>query len=180
MPSIHAMSEPLALLLLPTKLEEFELADHARELLAIPRVLALEPGRWRTPRFLRESVPARTARRLPLPGEPRVLVLYHPQQYPLARALCARYEQAELWYIRPDAAQMSTGDPTGDLADLDRLARERATETRVVSQTAAPNELREPLRLRLRELEVISHRPFVPGARIGEPLSPRPGPPRHG
>ncbi len=37
------MSEPLAVLLLPCKLEQFELAKHARGLLSIPRVLALEP-----------------------------------------------------------------------------------------------------------------------------------------
>jgi hypothetical protein len=163
----RSVTEPLALLLLPSKLEEFELADHARDLLAIPRVLALEPGRFRTPRFLREAVAARGGRRLRLPGEPRLLVLYHPRQYPLARALCARYEQAELWYLRPnDPAQTSGGDRAEELSDLDRLARERATETRIVNHTAAPSELREPLRRRLLELEVISHRPFVPGARV--------------
>ncbi len=159
------MTEPLAVLLLPTKLEQFELDAQARELLVIPRVLALEPGRVRAPRILRHSAPVRTARRLRLPGEPRLLVLYHPRQYPLARALSARYDQAELWYIRPNPERGSAADE--ELAELDLLARERATEARVFSQHAPDDELREQLRLRLRELGIISSRPFLPGARIG-------------
>jgi hypothetical protein len=160
------VTEPLAVLLLPGKLEEFEFAAHARDLLSIPRVLALEPGRFRTPRFLRDTASARAARRLRLPGEPRVFVLYHPRQYPLARALCARHTQAELWYIRPEPAQLLAADPAEELTDLDQLATERAGPARVISQTAEAAELREPVRLRLLELEIISARPFVPGARV--------------
>ena len=162
------MTEPLAVLLLPVKLEEFELAAHARDLLGIPRVVALEPSRLRTPRFLRDAFPVRTAKRLRLPGEPRVLVLYHPRQYPLARALCARYGQAELWYIRPGPPTLQAGDEREheELSELDQLACARATEARVLSQLADPSELRDPLRLRLRELEIISPRAFVPGARV--------------
>lgn len=155
------MSEPLGLLLLPSKLEEFELADHARDLLEVPRVVALEPGRFRTPRLLRQSAPIRAARRLQLPGEPRLLVLYDPGQYPLARALCARHEQAELWYFPPALSDR------GEALDLDRLARARAGESRVIGRSAEPSQLREPIRARLRELEIISPYPFVPHARIG-------------
>jgi hypothetical protein len=160
------LSEPLAVLLLPAKLENYDFAAHARDLLQIPRVLALEPGRFKTPRWLRETAPARSAKHLRFPGEPRVLVLYHPRQYPLARALGARYGSAELWYMRPDPDQLLAGDPTEDLTDLDQLASERATPARVISQTAEPAQLREPLRLRLRELGIISARVFVPGARV--------------
>jgi hypothetical protein len=160
------VSEPLAVLLLPAKLEDFELAAHARDLLSIPRVLALEPGRFRTPRWLRDTAPARSARHLRFPGDPRVLVLYDPRQYPLARALVARYQRAELWYLRPDPEQLPAGEPSEDLSDLDQLATERAGHSRVISQTADAADLREPLRLRLRELEIISARPFIPGARI--------------
>lgn len=152
--------EPLGILLLPCRLEDFELADHARDLLSIPRVVAVEPPRRRTPRFLRDSLPARQARRLRFPGQPRVLVLYHPTQYPLARALLARHEAVELWYIGRDGVQV-TDAPDYDreeLTDLDQLARARAR------QTIAPGD--DALRYRLRELEVISPRPFVPGARI--------------
>ena len=160
------LSEPLAVLLLPAALEEFALAGHARDLLSIPRVVALEPGRFRTPRWLRDTAPLRTARRLKLPGEPRVVVLYDPGQYRLARALCARYLAAELWYLRPDPAQLLAADASDELSELDRLAADRAGQTRVISQSAGAAELREPLRLRLRELEIISSRPFVPGARV--------------
>ncbi len=147
------MTEPLAVLLLPAKLEDFELAAHARDLLRIPRVLALEPSRFRTPRLLRDAVPLRSARRLRFPGEPRMLVLYHPRQYPLARALGGRYEHAELWYLRPDPAQL-----TAELAELDELAVDRAGAARVIDPTAPPAELRE----RLLELGIISARAFVP------------------
>jgi hypothetical protein len=160
------VSEPLALLLLPARLEGFELADHARGLLRIPRVLALEPGRFAIPRWLRQSAPARSAKRIRFPGEPRVIVLYHPEQYPLARALSARYEQAELWYIRPDPAALGAEGGSADLLDLDRLAAERAGVTHVGSPGPELSEFEERLLARLRELEVISHRPFIPGARV--------------
>lgn len=154
-------AEPLGVLLLPAKLEEdFPLAEHARELFQIPRVIALEASRHRPPRLLRDAAPLRQARRLRLPGVPRVLVLYQPEQYRLARALLARYDQAELWYVRPgDATQ---DDP--DLAELDRLAVERAGEDRLLAPELGSAEPGGPLRVRMQELQIISHRPFVPGA----------------
>jgi hypothetical protein len=161
--------EPLAVLLLPTRLEEFELAAQARELLQIPRVIALEPPRVRTPRLLREAAPVRQAKRLRLPGEPRVLVLYHPAQYRLARALAGRYEAAELWYLRPGPEALqggAAGHEHDDLLDLDNLAVERATEQRVFALPAGAVAIDEPLRARLRQLGIISARPFVPGARL--------------
>ena len=155
------LKEPLALLLLPAAVEDFELSEHARRLLAIPRVVALEPSRFRAPRWLRDTIPARQVRRLRLPGEPRVIVLYDPSQYPLARGLCARYAAAELWYLR------AGGAPEGDeLTDLDRLAQQRAVETMTIGSPRALDEAEQGFRRRLVELEVISHRPFVPGARI--------------
>jgi hypothetical protein len=157
------VTESLALLLLPAALEQFPLSDHARKLLAIPRVVALEPPRHRTPRWLRDTIPARQVRRLRLPGEPRVIVLYDPAQYPLARGLCARYERAELWYLRGDI-DVAEDD---EWADLDQLAQQRAVETRSIGSAEALTDAEEALRRRLVELEIISHRPFVPGARIG-------------
>lgn len=152
--------EPLALLVLPAKLEEFALEAHARSLLSIPRVIALEPPRMRTPRFLRTSVPLRQARRLKLPGYPRLIVLYDPAQYELARALSSHYE-AELWYFAPQRSEHPEWEQ--ELLDFDRLARDRAAS---VLRDVPPPEGGDPLRERLRELGVISHRPFVPGARI--------------
>jgi hypothetical protein len=147
------MAEPLGVLLLPVKLEEFELSDHARGLLEVPRVVAVEPGRWRGRGWFGGEVRAsRQARRLRFPGHPALLVLYHAAQYPLARALSAKH-QAELWYVR----WQPPGDPELEL--LDQLASDRAA--RIVSADAVAE-----IRQRLRELEVISHRPFVPGGRL--------------
>jgi hypothetical protein len=150
------MPEPLALLLLPGRLERFKQAAHARELLAIPRVVALEARSARGPGILTEAAALRQARRLRLPGEPRLVVLYHPRQYPLGRAICARHHPAELWYVHQE-------DP-GPLADFDELARERAVR---VIHTGEPEDT-DALRRRLLELEVINPRPFYPGGRISD------------
>jgi hypothetical protein len=153
--------DSLALLLLPRRLEDFALAAHARDLLEIPRVVALEPSRFQMPLSLRDSVTARQARRLRFNGDPRALVLYHPRQYPLARALLAEHEQADLWYFQPDP--QSLGDE--DLIGLDELARTRATRVLVATPGGDPRADNQPLRARLLELEVISHRPYIPSPR---------------
>jgi hypothetical protein len=125
-------------------------------------VIALEASRHRVPRLLRDAAPVRQARRLRLPGVPRVIIIYEPEQYRLARTLLARYGGSELWYVR-------SGDPDpgdAELAELDRLAVERATEGRLLAPERRSAESGGPLRLRLQELGIISSRPFVPGARI--------------
>jgi hypothetical protein len=153
-----SVPEPLAVLLLPAKLEEFELVEHARRLLEIPRVIALEPGRFRTPGWLRDHAPVRQVKRLRFPGLPRVVVLYHPRQYPLARALLARYEESELWYLRIDGA--------AELPEIDDLVQARSQEVHQIQEPEGLSAAEEALRLRLHELGIISQRPFVPGARI--------------
>jgi len=158
-------TDSLAILLLPGKLEGIALEAHARDLLSIPRVIALEPSRIRPPRFLRDSVSLRQARRLRFPGQPRLLLLYHPAQYPLARALCARYEDLELWYLPPPGRQ---DRPAADQAHvreaaLGVLARERARLVLPVTEAGVVDDA--PLRERLRELDVINPRAFLPGAR---------------
>ncbi|MGI8713892.1 MAG: hypothetical protein ACR2NR_12100 [Solirubrobacteraceae bacterium] len=160
------MHEPLAVLLLPGDLEGFELEAHARDLLTIPRVIALEPAHTPTPRFLRDAVSMRQARRLRLPGRLRVVVLYHSGQYPLARALCAHNEHAELWYVPSDGGALTVPDQaqTSDLLAFDELARVNACQTLPVSQDGQVDDV--SLRSRLRELEVINSRAFVPGARM--------------
>ncbi len=192
MPLAAPPDEPLGLLLLPSKLEHFERRQHARGLLQIPRVVALEPGRMRTPRLLRDAAPLRQARRLSLPGVPRLVVLYHPLQYPLARALRSRYEQplatrrlfkvapaepglsptgvhVEVWYFRPDPHSLAEerGYPREDLLELDGLAMERADRTVHEGTDEVLQAQTASLRDRLQQLGVISQRPFVPGARIG-------------
>ena len=159
-------TEPLAVLLLPGRLEDCDRAAHAQDLLAIPRVVALEPPRRRGSRPPREMVAAMQARRLRFPGDPCVFVLYHPAQYPLARALLGVHERAELWYVRPDPAALS-GAGGDECRELDYLARARAEHPLVATADGDPRAENQPLRDRLVELGVISNQPFVPGVRIG-------------
>lgn len=108
----------------------------------------------------------RLAKRLRFPGAPRVVIMFHPRQYRLSRALAARHE-AEIWYV--------TGGPwepyevTGEEADLrlfDQWAREVAAGIVVATGSQSPRVDNEPLRSRLVELGIISSKPFIPGARI--------------
>jgi hypothetical protein len=151
--------EPLAVLLLPGRLEDIALEAHARDLLSIPRVIALEPPRVRLPRFLRGAGSPRQADRLRFPGRVRLLVLYHPAQYPLARALIARYDGLELWYIPPGREDLEAAGDRG-LLEFDELARERASQVLAVTETGGVDEA--ALRERLRELGVISPYAFIP------------------
>jgi hypothetical protein len=155
------VDESLALLLLPDRLEHLSFEAHARDLLTIPRVVALEPGRASAPRLMRDGIAGRQAARIRLPGTLRMVVLYHPAQYPLARALRATYDDAELWYFAP----VLSDDADVDLAELDAAARERAT---TIIDAGSDGVLDgHGLRERLLELDVISSRAFVPSVRFG-------------
>jgi hypothetical protein len=158
--------DSMAILLLPGPLEGFERQEHARSLLSIPRVVALEASRWRTPSLLRNAAPMRQARRLRLPGRLRVVILYHPAQYPLALALCGQHDEAELWYLPPERSDVSgrNAEETQELLVSDSLARDRSVQT--LTETPGGDSYDDPLRLRLRELEVISARAFVPEVRF--------------
>jgi hypothetical protein len=160
------VDEPLAVLVLPAKLEGFAREAHARDLLSIPRVVALEPSRVRTPRFMREAVAMRQGRRLRFPGMLRLVVLYNPAQYRLARALLSHHEQAELWYIPPVGGGLQDAHPAdiAELPEFDDLARQHA----VATLTSAPDGSVEDtdLRARLRELGVISPYAFDPRGRL--------------
>lgn len=160
--------EALGVLLLPSRLEQFELAEHARDLLSIPRVVAVEPPRWRRRAVSGSDMQAlRHVRRLKFPGQPRVVVLYDPHQYHLGRLLCTRY-QAELWYSRAEALPPAESEADQeDMIVLDQFASEMASGTLTPGQGEDPRHDNEPLRRRLAELDVINARPFVPGARIG-------------
>jgi hypothetical protein len=102
-----------------------------------------------------------------------LLVLYDPAQYPLARALCARYQDLELWYVPPGREAMQAGNAAHgrELAVLDAMVRERATQVVEASEHHVND---ESLRLRLRELGVINPRAFIPGSRSQWRRSPRP------
>lgn len=114
----------LCLLLLPGVLEELPYAQRLRELLRAPAVVAVEPARL-SARRTGDSVAATQARRLTkkLDGKPRVVVVFHPAQYRLARALIGHHTECELWYGPVEASF----DDDERLAELDMLARERAT-----------------------------------------------------
>jgi hypothetical protein len=162
------MTEPaddvLAVLLLPSRLEGFTRENHARGLLSIPRVVALEPSRVRPPGFLQDALCQRQARRLRFPGRLRLLVLYHPAQYPLARALRAHYRDLELWYIPPEPEGLEAADEARrrGFADLGDMARKRATQVLTATEGHVDD---GSLRERLRELGVINPRAFLPGTR---------------
>lgn len=163
----YVREESMAVLLLPGPLEGLEHEAHARSLLSIPRVVALEASPRRAPAFLRNAAPMRQARRLRLPGRLRMVILYHPAQYPLARALCGQHDAAELWYLPPDRATLSgrNAEETRELLVSDSLARDRSAQ--VLTETPR-GEWRDddPLRARLAELDVISPRAFVPQAQF--------------
>ena len=156
--------DPLAVLLLPGRLEGLALEAHARDLLSIPRVVAVEPPRLRPLRSLRDAVSLRQTRRLRFPGQPRLLLLYHPAQYPLARALCACHEDLELWYVTPGRGALETAGQAHarELLVFDELARERARQVLTATEGGLDA---APLRARLRELDVINPHAFVPSPR---------------
>jgi hypothetical protein len=161
------MPDPLAVLLLPQPLEEFALAEHARDLLRAPRVIALEPPRvsWarlaRLPVALALHTGIRQARRVKLPGEPRVVILYDPLQAMLGLGLLARYRQAELWYVR-GGEDGTEHEPrlAPRIAELDELAIRRAALEMTIDELAPlpPErtwfEANDPLWDRLEELEI--------------------------
>src|SRR4051812_3677 len=133
---------PLALLLLPRTLEEFILRDQAEDLLRAPGVVAIEAPRvrygvlGRMPDWLSSSLALGQAKRLKLPGTPQVVVIFHPFQYPLARALLDRNPGSELWYGRWDRyeeAYDAHGRTKARLEELHRLAAERSALTFVAS-----------------------------------------------
>jgi hypothetical protein len=118
---------PLAVLLLPAELERFELRERAEDLLTAPGVVAVDPPRLSYARIaglseaVADGIATVQAHRIRLPGYPRALVVFHPDQYPLARSLRDLHPDAELWYG-------PSSDPAGDRErDLHERALERAS-----------------------------------------------------
>jgi glycosyltransferase involved in cell wall biosynthesis len=138
--------EPLLVLLLPRTLEQFILRDQAEDLLKHARVVAVEPAKvpygalGRLPKPLRNRLAYGQARRLKLPGVPRAVAIFHPFQYPLARALIERYPGCELWYGRWDRYEEALDASERDrerLRELHELAAERSELTFVASDALA-------------------------------------------
>src|SRR3954470_9881758 len=144
---------PIAGLLLPRTLESFILRDQAEDLLTGPGVVAVEPARisygayLRLPASVADGLAAAQARRLKLPGIPRVIVIFHPLQYPLARGLIAQHPDAELWYWRWDryeAAYDASRRQKARLEELHLAASLRAAVNIVVSDALGEG-VEEPL-----------------------------------
>jgi hypothetical protein len=106
--AFRAVATDLALLLLPRPLEGFILRDQARDLLRAPGVVAADPPAvpygtvLRLPPAMAHVMAGRTAKRLLKAlrkhGSPRVVVIFHPVQWPLARAVLDASANTELWY----------------------------------------------------------------------------------
>jgi glycosyltransferase involved in cell wall biosynthesis len=136
--------EPRVLLLLPRTLEGFILEDQARDLLRSPAVVAADPPRVRygaiarLPALVRDRLARGTARRLlrALKGDLRAVVIFHPVQWPLARALLSLKPDAELWYGRWDRYELAyDAKPKmrARLAELHEAAASSSALTFVVS-----------------------------------------------
>lgn len=104
---------PLCLLLLPRPLEGFILRDQAEDLLRAEAVVAVDPPRVpygalaRLPHRLADVLAHGVARRLIKAlrrngDRPKVIVIFHPVQVLLARAILERVPDCELWYGRWD------------------------------------------------------------------------------
>ena len=119
---------PLGVLLLPVMLERFDLRERADDLLTAPGVVAVDPPRLsyagiaRISEALADGITNVQARRMRLPGFPRALVVFHPDQYALARAMWALHPDAELWY----------GPSREPISDRERALHERALERAAV------------------------------------------------
>jgi hypothetical protein len=76
---------------------------------------------------LAPRIALRQARRLKLPGEPRVVIVYDPLQALLGVGLLARHPDAELWYVRPRETEAGANPKLEQrIASLDEVARTRA------------------------------------------------------
>jgi hypothetical protein len=143
---------PLAVLLLPAKLERSPQRERIEALLQSPGAVAVEPaaiGYGTTgslPGLLRERIAAGQARRMRLPGQPRAVVVFDARQYPLARALLAEHPEAELWYA-------DEGD-----GELHMAASARAALHFAASGDAPPREQNRPLHERMEALGIESGR----------------------
>ena len=148
----HGEQPPLCVLLLPRELEQFILRDQAEDLLSAPGVVAIEPARipygayLRLPAPVADGLAATQARRLTLPGSPAAIVIFHPLQYPLARALISEHPDAELWYWRWDRYEVAydaSRRRRERLQDLHDSAVHRAALTIVVSDALGELEREE-------------------------------------
>jgi hypothetical protein len=117
----------LLVLLLPTRLEEFDMRERAQELLAAPGALAVEPPRVSYQRLgglppaIAYSVARRQAKRMRLPGTAAAIALFDVHQVPLAVALAQRHRGAEVWQLGPEPSDGLDSALVLDLGAADDL-----------------------------------------------------------
>ena len=147
---------PLLVILLPARLETSPLRERIEDLLSAPGAVRVEPAALgygmtgRLPLGVRERIALGQAKRMPLPGEPRVVVAVDVHQYPLAGALLVVFPGAELWY---------GGDtPPERLAALHEAALARAAQTLGPEPGAAAHEANRALWERMEALGIESGR----------------------
>jgi hypothetical protein len=152
---------PICVLLLPRSLGAFLLRDQAEDLLRGPGVVAVEPGRipygaWlRLPEAAGRRLARVQARRLleRLAGVPRVVVIFHPVQEPLAAALCDLVPGCALWYGRWDRYERAYDAGPARRARLEAL--HEAAARRSALTFAASGELARLEREAGREASVV-------------------------
>jgi hypothetical protein len=131
-PETPLHQRPLGIMLLPRRLEDFALQSQAADLMRAPGIVAVEPARVSYEAYLRmptgvgDGVASIQARRLGLPGTPRLVIIFGPLQYPLARALISIHAGCELWYVPAE------GPPEGS-----RRRRERIEELHIAAGARA-------------------------------------------
>jgi hypothetical protein len=156
--------DPICVLLLPRELERFILREQAEDLLGAPGVVAVDPPRvpygvfGRLPELAGDALAARQARRLVRAlrrrrGEPRVVVVFHPLQYQLARAVLALCPGCELWYGRWDRYERALDAGPALQGRLERL--HEAAATRAALTFVASTELQRLEAEAGREAELV-------------------------
>jgi hypothetical protein len=163
------VDHPLLVLLLPRTLERFHLEGPARELLAEPGVVAVDPARLpvaRLPAGLAAGLAVGQAKRMRLPGPVAAVAIFHPVQFHLADALLGRHPRGELWYGEPQLEPELAAASERRRARLEQL--HTAASSRAALRFAARTELDHArLRARMAELGVpvaVSAPPSAPGA----------------
>ena len=149
-------ARPLCVLLLPQKLDAMPGRERVADLLSAPGTVAVEPAPLgygpvgRLPELVRDAIAAGQARRMELPGRPRVVVAFEARQYDLARALLAEHSEAELWY--------AAGEAPPRWSDAHEAALQRAALVFDRAAEGPPRELNRPLWERMEALGVESGR----------------------
>ena len=143
------MEQQLLVLLLPRRLERFQLETQARELLRAPGAVAVDPARVpvaRIPAPVAAGLAVGQAKRMRLPGMPGAIAIFHPLQFYLAGALLARHPTAELWYGEPEPGDVGLHEQLHAAALARAALRFPATADLDIT----------PLRLRMAELGILT------------------------